>query len=102
MGEIAMKLLLIAAVAIIIATSTAHESGPDSLSLHAEHFSHAQGSKSAIYQFQIDNNNKKSTPTGPVQFTAEISPDMDVNQAYYFNEMSQTKPGTPAQKGACK
>jgi hypothetical protein len=46
----------------------------DNLALHAEHFPHTQGSKSAIYQFQIDNNNAKATPTGAVQFTAEISP----------------------------
>merc|ERR1711924_579782 len=30
------------------------------------------------------------------------SPDMDVENAYYFNEKSQSKPGTPAQKGNCK
>jgi len=37
-----------------------------------------------------------------VQFTAEISPDMDVENAYYFNEKSQSKPGSPAVKGSCK
>merc|ERR1712017_57194 len=63
---------------------------------------HAEGARSAIYQFQIDNNNVKSKPTSPVEFTAEISPDMDVENAYYFNEKSQSKPGTPAQKGNCK
>merc|ERR1712017_59839 len=63
---------------------------------------HAEGARSAIYQFQIDNNNVKSKPTSPVEFTAEISPDMDVENAYFFNEKSQSKPGTPAQKGNCK
>merc|ERR1712167_496510 len=52
--------------------------------------------------FQIDNNNAKSRPTSPVEFTAEISPDMDVQNAYFFNEKSQSKPGSPAQKGNCK
>ena len=46
----------------------------DNLALHAEHFPHTQGSKSAIYQFQIDNNNAKAKQTSAVQFTAEISP----------------------------
>merc|ERR1712216_743548 len=65
----------------LCAVATAHEEGPDKLALHAEHFPHAQGSRAAIYQFQID---------------------MDVENAYYFNEKSQSKPGTPAQKGNCK
>jgi len=86
----------------VLALAAGHESGPDKLALHAEHFPHAQGSKQAIYQFQIDNNNIRSKPTSPVSFTAEISPDMDVENAYYFNEKSQSKPGTPAQKGSCK
>merc|ERR1711868_282569 len=94
--------LLVATVALVLALAAGHESGPDKLALHAEHFPHAQGSKSAIYQFQIDNNNLRSKPTSPVSFTAEISPDMDVQNAYYFNELSQSKPGTPAQKGNCK
>merc|ERR1711959_200 len=86
----------------LCAVATAHEEGPDKMALHAEHFPHAQGSRAAIYQFQIDNNNLKSKPTSPVEFTAEISPDMDVQNAYFFNEKSQSKPGTPAAKGSCK
>merc|ERR1711912_30372 len=96
-----MKLCFVLVLALF-AMAAAHEEGPDKLSLHAEHFPHAQGSRAAIYQFQIDNNNLKSKPTSPVEFTAEISPDMDVENAYYFNEKSQSKPGTPAAKGACK
>merc|ERR1712054_735536 len=95
-----MKLLVLAVV--VCGLAIAHEEGPDKLALHAEHFPHADGSRAAIYQFQIDNNNAKSKPTSPVEFTAEISPDMDVENAYYFNEKSQSKPGTPAQKGNCK
>merc|ERR1712054_207134 len=95
-----MKLLVLAVV--VCGLAIAHEEGPDKMALHAEHFPHADGARSAIYQFQIDNNNLKSKPTSPVEFTAEISPDMDVNNAYFFNEKSQTKPGTPAQKGNCK
>merc|ERR1711975_145844 len=90
------------AIALLLALATAHEDGPDDLALHAEHFPRAEGSKGAIYQFQIDNNNHKSKRTSPVEFTAEISPDMDVENAYFFNEQSQSKPGTPAQKGNCK
>merc|ERR1711912_34903 len=96
-----MKLCFVLVLALF-AMAAAHEEGPDKLSLHAEHFPHAQGSRAAIYQFQIDNNNLKSKPTSPVEFTAEISPDMDVENAYFFNEKSQSKPGTPAQKGNCK
>merc|ERR1711924_304293 len=92
-----MKLLVLAVV--VCGLAIAHEEGPDKMALHAEHFPHADGARSAIYQFQIDNNNMKSKPTSPVEFTAEISPDMDVENAYFFNEKSQTKPGTPAQKG---
>merc|ERR1712178_680667 len=40
-----------------------------------------------------------SRPTKKVQFTAEISPDMDVENAYYFNEKSQSNPSPPAAKG---
>merc|ERR1712022_52379 len=90
------------AIALLVALASAHEDGPDELALHAEHFPRAEGSKAAIYQFQIDNNNHKSLRTSPVEFTAEISPDMDVENAYFFNEKSQTKPGTPAQKGNCR
>merc|ERR1711904_149566 len=96
-----MKLAILLAIALF-ALSTAHEEGPDNLSLHAEHFSNAQGSTNKIYQFQIDNNNHKSKRTSPVEFTAEISPDMDVENAYFFNEQSQSKPGTVAKKGKCK
>merc|ERR1719506_957088 len=92
----------VACIALLVALASAHEDGPDDLALHAEHFPHADGSKSAIYQFQIDNNNHKSKRTSPVEFTAEISPDMDVQNAYFYNEVSQSKPGTPAQKGKCK
>jgi len=87
---------------VVCALAAAHEDGPDDLALHAENFPQAQGGKSAIYQFQIDNNNMKSKRTSPVEFTAEISPDMEVMNAYYFNEQSQTKPGTKAEKGSCK
>merc|ERR1711975_44701 len=100
MGISMMRIAFI--VLVVCGLAFGHEQGPDKLALHAEHFPHAQGSKAAIYQFQIDNNNAKSKPTSPVEFTAEISPDMDVENAYYFNEKSQSKPGTPAQKGNCK
>merc|ERR1719231_1427875 len=89
-------------LAVVVALASAHEDGPDDLALHAEHFPRAEGSKAAIYQFQIDNNNHKSLRTSPVEFTAEISPDMDVENAYFFNEKSQSNPGSPAQKGKCK
>merc|ERR1711924_284030 len=89
-------------IAAVVLCAEAHEEGPDQLALHAEHFPRASGSKSAIYQFQIDNNNQHSKRTSPVEFTAEISPDMDVDNAYYYNEQSQSKPGTPAQKDKCK
>merc|ERR1719506_1366570 len=92
----------VACIALLVALASAHEDGPDDLALHAEHFPRAEGSKSAIYQFQIDNNNHQSKRTSPVEFTAEISPDMDVQNAYFYNEKSQSKPGTPAQKGKCK
>merc|ERR1711939_1194945 len=49
-----------------------------------------------------DNNNAKAKETSPVEFTPEISPDMDVENAYFFNEQSQSKPGVAAQKGKCK
>merc|ERR1711998_769207 len=103
MGISEMKSVAIGAVAIALCVLVAaHEDGPDKLSLHAEHFPHTQGSTAAIYQFQIDNNNEKSKRTSPVEFTAEISPDMDVQNAYFHNEQSQTKPGVAAQKGKCK
>merc|ERR1712185_439259 len=100
-GGIAMKSTVVA-IALLVALASAHEDGPDELALHAEHFPRAEGSKAAIYQFQIDNNNQKSERTSPVEFTAEISPDMDVENAYFFNEKSQTNPGKAAQKGKCK
>merc|ERR1712054_191734 len=96
--------LCIAVFALCLALAAANDGDveTDNLSLHAEHFPHSQGSKQAIYQFQIDNNNPNSRPTKKVQFTAEISPDMDVENAYYFNEKCQSKPGTPAAKGTCR
>merc|ERR1719337_410940 len=94
-----MKFVVVVA---ILAFAVAHEDGPDNLALHAEHFPHTQGSKSAIYQFQIDNNNAKAKQTSAVQFTAEISPDMDIENAYFYNERSQSNPGAKAQKGKCK
>merc|ERR1711934_373087 len=97
-----MKSVAIVAAIVLCALASAHEDGPDDLALHAEHFPRAEGSKAAIYQFQIDNNNHKSLRTSPVEFTAEISPDMDVENAYFFNEQSQSKPGAAAQKGKCK
>merc|ERR1711904_433676 len=100
MGISMMRIAFIALV--VCGLAFGHEQGPDKLALHAEHFPHAQGSRAAIYQFQIDNNNLKSKPTSPVEFTAEISPDMNVDNAYFFNEKSQSKPGTPAAKGSCK
>merc|ERR1712072_346082 len=103
MGRLQAEMKLAIAVALALcALAACHEDGPDKLVLHAEHFPHTQGSKSAIYQFQIDNNNLKSQRTSAVEFTAEISPDMYVENAYYYNERSQSKPGTPAQKGKCK
>merc|ERR1712216_746911 len=102
MGSREQEMKFLAVIAVLCAVAAAHEEGPDKMSLHAEHFPHAQGSTAAIYQFQIDNNNKASKPTSPVEFTAEISPDMYVENAYFFNEKSQSKPGTPAQKGNCK
>merc|ERR1711988_1056172 len=100
MGDTMMRVAFV--VLVICALAAAHEDGPDDLALHAEHFPRTQGAKSAIYQFQIDNNNEKSKRTSPVEFTAEISPDMDVENAYFYNERSQSNPGTPAQKGKCK
>merc|ERR1712046_127712 len=99
--QAAMKVIAVAAL-VIAAVAMAHQDGPDDLALHAEHFQHAEGGKSAIYQFQIDNNNAKSRRSSPVQFTAEISPDMDVENAYFYNEKSQSKPGSAAEKGKCK
>merc|ERR1719247_1063481 len=90
-------MLVLAAIALF-AVAGAHEDGPDNLALHAEHFPHTQGSKSAIYQFQIDNNNAKAKQSSSVEFTAEISPDMDIENAYFYNEQSQSKPGVKAQK----
>merc|ERR1711907_74718 len=100
MGISMMRIAFIALV--VCGLAFGHEQGPDKLALHAEHFPHAQGSRAAIYQFQIDNNNEKSKRTSPVEFTAEISPDMEVENAYFYNERSQSNPGTPAQKGKCK
>ena len=42
--------------------------------MHVEHYPHTEGSNQAIYQFQIDNNNKDDKQSGAVQFTAEVSP----------------------------
>merc|ERR1719199_2119941 len=97
-----MRMFALAAAIALLAVAGAHEDGPDNLALHAEHFPHTQGSKSAIYQFQIDNNNAKAKQTSAVQFTAEISPDMDIENAYFYNERSQSNPGAKAQKGKCK
>merc|ERR1711970_1056871 len=102
MGISEMKSVAIVAAIVLCALASAHEEGPDKLALHAEHFPRAEGSKSAIYQFQIDNNNHQSKRTSPVEFTAEISPDMDVENAYFFNEQSQSNPGSAATKGKCK
>merc|ERR1711970_873886 len=102
MGISEMKSVAIVAAIVLCALASAHEEGPDKLALHAEHFPRAEGSKSAIYQFQIDNNNHGSARTSPVEFTAEISPDMDIENAYFFNEQSQSNPGVKAQKGKCK
>merc|ERR1711912_168307 len=102
MGDLAAMKVAFVCLAVVVALASAHEDGPDDLALHAEHFPRAEGSKGAIYQFQIDNNNHKSKRTSPVEFTAEISPDMDVENAYFFNEQSQTNPGKAAQKGKCK
>lgn len=97
-----MRCMLVLAAIALFAVAGAHEDGPDNLALHAEHFPHTQGSKSAIYQFQIDNNNAKAKQSSSVEFTAEISPDMDIENAYFYNEQSQSKPGVKAQKGKCK
>merc|ERR1711865_812408 len=70
----------------------------DDLSMHVEHYPHTEGSNQAIYQFQIDNNNKDDKQSGAVQFTAEVSPDMDVTNAYFFRE----KTGQAATKEDCK
>merc|ERR1712072_235066 len=96
------EMMKVFVVMFILALAGAHEEGPDNLALHAEHFPHTQGSKSAIYQFQLDNNNAKAKPTSAVHFTAEISPDMDIENAYFYNERSQSTPGAKAQKGKCK
>jgi len=66
--------------------------------MHVEHYPHTEGSNQAIYQFQIDNNNKDDKQSGAVQFTAEVSPDMDVTNAYFFRE----KTGQAATKEDCK
>merc|ERR1719421_785606 len=81
-----MKFVVVVA---ILALAVAHEDGPDNLALHAE-------------QFPLDNNNAKAKPTSAVHFTAEISPDMDIENAYFYNERSQSTPGAKAQKGKCK
>ena len=57
----------------------------DNLALHAEHFPHTQGSKSAIYQFQIDNNNAKAKQSSSVEFTAEISPGDKLTASFLSN-----------------
>merc|ERR1712178_254286 len=96
MARWVLAVLLVASVL----GSSPEEMAPqnDDLSLHVEHYPHAQGSNKAIYQFQIDNNNKDDKRTAPVKFTAEVSPDMDVTNAYFFREKSGTQP----QKEDCK
>merc|ERR1712159_940146 len=99
MGKQTMKCVFV--LVAVLALAAAHEDGPDNLALHAKHFPHSQGSKSAIYQFQIDNNNPKAKETGAVEFTAEISPDMDIENAYFYNQKGKCKVGqrSPSSQG---
>merc|ERR1712072_1582342 len=69
---------VLAALLVASVMGASPEEELDKLALHVEHYPHAQGSNHAIYQFQIDNNNQNDKSTEPVDFTAEISPDMDV------------------------
>merc|ERR1712072_976051 len=89
---------VLAALLVASVMGASPEEELDKLALHVEHYPHAQGSNHAIYQFQIDNNNKDDKPTEAVDFTAEISPDMDVTNAYFFKEKS----GQTPQKESCK
>eukprot|EP00657_Telonema_sp_P-1_P010252 TRINITY_DN4604_c0_g1_i1.p1 TRINITY_DN4604_c0_g1~~TRINITY_DN4604_c0_g1_i1.p1 ORF type:complete len:183 (-),score=44.91 TRINITY_DN4604_c0_g1_i1:88-636(-) len=90
----AIPMLLVCAVA----ATPADEAALDNLSLHVEHYPHSDGANNAIYQFQIDNLNHGDKPTGTVDFTAEVSPDMDVTNAYFYRE----KAGQQATKQGCK
>merc|ERR1712006_14299 len=89
---------ILAAVLVASVLGANPEEELDKLALHVEHYPHAQGSNHAIYQFQIDNNNENDKATDPVDFTAEVSPDMDVTNAYFFRE----KTGATPQKESCK
>merc|ERR1711981_331376 len=89
---------VLAALLVASVMGASPEEELDKLALHVEHYPHAQGSNHAIYQFQIDNNNSNDKQTEPVDFTAEISPDMDVTNAYLFRE----KTGQTPQKESCK
>merc|ERR1712146_653747 len=75
---------ILAAVLVASVLGVSPEEELDKLALHVEHYPHAQGSNHATYQFQIDNNNENDKTTDPVDFTAEVSPDMDVTNAYFF------------------
>merc|ERR1711934_1064830 len=94
----AMRCCVLAALLLAGVMGASPEEELDKLALHVEHYPHAQGSNHAIYQFQIDNNNANDKTTEPVDFTAEISPDMDVTNAYFFRE----KTGQTPQKESCK
>merc|ERR1712023_381378 len=89
---------ILAAVLVASVLGVSPEEELDKLALHVEHYPHAQGSNHAIYQFQIDNNNENDKTTDPVDFTAEVSPDMDVTNAYFFRE----KTGATPRKESCK
>merc|ERR1712072_511876 len=97
-GAMAMRCCVLAALLLAGVMGASPEEELDKLALHVEHYPHAQGSNHAIYQFQIDNNNSNDKQTEPVDFTAEISPDMDVTNAYFFREKS----GQTPQKESCK
>merc|ERR1719217_1515302 len=89
---------ILAAVLVASVLGASPEEELDKLALHVEHYPHAQGSNNAIYQFQIDNNNENDKQTQTVDFTAEVSPDMDVTNAYFYRE----KDGAQAKKETCK
>merc|ERR1712100_866534 len=98
-SEEAMVMMCILAAVLVASVLGANpEEELDKLALHVEHYPHAQGSNHAIYRFQIDNNNENDKTTDPVDFTAEISPDMDVTNAYFFKEQN----GQTPQKESCK
>merc|ERR1711871_705786 len=82
---------ILAAVLVASVLGATPEEELDKLALHVEHYPHAQGSNHAIYQFQIDNNNENDKTTDPVDFTAEVSPAMDVTNAYFFREKINKK-----------